>query len=141
VKSPQDLFAGALGGIATKTIGLFTNPETASKIGGMPVRPPIMPPIALPVPFVLMPIMFAIDDAACPSNDRRHDRRPDRHSRRGGRAGPDRRAGRQPVHPAEVGTDRAARAVRLDADHVRDRRRGLPLERARQSLACIFAWA
>ncbi|MGX0586261.1 hypothetical protein [Sphingomonas sanguinis] len=33
VKSPQDLFAGALGGIATKTIGLFTNPETASKIG------------------------------------------------------------------------------------------------------------
>ncbi len=33
VKSPQELFAGALGGIATKTIGLFTNPETASKIG------------------------------------------------------------------------------------------------------------
>lgn len=33
LKSPQDLFAGALGGIATKTIGLFTNEDTASKIG------------------------------------------------------------------------------------------------------------
>ncbi|WP_454280202.1 hypothetical protein [Sphingomonas sp. Marseille-Q8236] len=32
-RSPQDLFSSAIGGIATKTIGLFTNPETASRIG------------------------------------------------------------------------------------------------------------
>ncbi|MGW8138970.1 hypothetical protein [Sphingomonas zeae] len=32
-RNPQELFTSAIGGIATKTIGLFTNPETASKIG------------------------------------------------------------------------------------------------------------
>lgn len=33
IRSPEELFSKAIGGIATKTIGLFTNPETASKIG------------------------------------------------------------------------------------------------------------
>ena len=33
IKSPEELFAGAIGGVATKVTGLFTNPETASKIG------------------------------------------------------------------------------------------------------------
>ncbi len=33
VRSPQELFSTAIGGIAEKTLGLFTNPETASKIG------------------------------------------------------------------------------------------------------------
>lgn len=33
IRSPEELFSSAIGGIATKTIGLFTNPETASKIG------------------------------------------------------------------------------------------------------------
>ncbi|WP_053003289.1 hypothetical protein [Sphingomonas paucimobilis] len=32
-RNPQELFTSAIGGIATKTIGLFTNPETASRIG------------------------------------------------------------------------------------------------------------
>ncbi|WP_343526952.1 hypothetical protein [Sphingomonas sp.] len=33
IRSPQELFSTAIGGIATKVTGLFTNPETASKIG------------------------------------------------------------------------------------------------------------